>query len=98
MKKLIFVALTFAATSVFAAGEYDSKNSCIMTYEKSQTTKENLLMVCDGELILNVKVAPFSSQYTQDLETTFKSWVNSNGQKKCIKNEDQALWFVLCSK
>ena len=100
MKNLLLVsAMMLASSASFAdVGEYNSANSCIVTWGKDMSTPTNLLMACDGKLILNVKVAPFSTQYAKDLETTFKSMVNSDGKKKCTTDDQANVWFVLCSK
>lgn len=100
MKNLLFAcAVLLVSTASFASvGEYNSANSCVMTWGKEAGAPQKLIMVCDGKLILNVIVAPYSTQYAKDLEITFKSMVNSDGMKKCQTEDQPNVWFVLCSK
>ena len=59
-KIIIFTAVlvSFASNS-FATGAYNSKESCVISLGKKITTNENLIIACDGELILKVKTASY---------------------------------------
>ena len=98
MKKALLLAATLVLTSttVFAMGEHNDKNSCVITYGKGEYTTPNLTIACDGEALLHVKVAPFQKGVQNDLYLTFQNMVNSDGAKKCAQYDQENVWWATC--
>ena len=96
-KIIIFTAVLVSAGSIsFASEGYNSKNNCVISLGKTITTNENLIIACDGELILKVKTASYQSGVEKDLFLTFQSMVNSDGVKKCEQYNQENIWWASC--
>ncbi len=98
MKKvaLLITGLSLLTSVSFASGGYNSAKSCVISYGKFAPTNENLIIACDGELVLKVKVAEFKDGVQKDLFLTFKSMVNSDNAKQCEQYDSQNVWWASC--
>ena len=98
MNKIItFTAAFMLAGSVsFASGGYNTKNNCVISLGKTITTNENLIIACDGELILKVKTASYQPGVEKNLFLSFQSMVNSDGMKKCEQFNQKNIWWASC--
>lgn len=96
-KIIILVTVLSAFTSIsFASGGYNSKNNCVISFGKVVDTNDNLVIACDGELILKVKTASYQPGVEKDLFVTFQSMVNSDGAKKCEQFNQENIWWASC--
>lgn len=98
MKKIaiLMTGLSLFTSVVFASGGYNSAKSCVISYGKFPTTNENLIIACDGQVVLNVKVAAFEPGVENNLFLTFKSMVNSDDAKKCEQFDSSNVWWASC--
>ncbi len=93
---ILVTGLSLFTSVVFASGGYNSAKSCVISYGKNVPQNENLIIACDGELILNVKVAQYKAGVEKDLFLTFKSMVNSDNVKVCEQYDSQNVWWATC--
>ncbi len=98
MKKTAFlmVLLSLVTSTSFALGEYNSKDNCVITLDKVASENQKLVIACDGQAILNVKIVSYEQGIEKNLYSTFLTMVNTDGAKHCEQYNQENVWWASC--